>query len=55
MVLLMKEEISERMLKILVCPSDKSKLEYNEKKTHLICSTCGNKYEVKDGIPVFLD
>ena len=51
----MIDELPEKMLKILVCPSDKSKLEYDEKKTCLVCTSCGNKYEIKDGIPVFLD
>jgi uncharacterized protein YbaR (Trm112 family) len=43
-----------KLLEILVCPKDKSKLKLSDDKTELICSNCNNKYLIKNGIPVML-
>ncbi len=46
--------LDERLLKILVCPACRSSLEYKERRKVLICTECGTRYEVRDGIPIML-
>ncbi len=48
----MVEEISDELLEVLACPSDKAKLELKDNK--LICIKCKAVYEIKDGIPVLM-
>ncbi|MCR4283799.1 MAG: Trm112 family protein [Parcubacteria group bacterium] len=50
-----KKEINPNLLQILVCPTDKGKLEYNDKENSLLCLKCGKKYEIKDEIPILLN
>lgn len=42
------------LLKILVCPKCKGKIELNKAGTGLECWTCRLIYPIKDGIPVML-
>lgn len=49
-----KKGASPDLLEILVCPTDKGKLEYNDKENNLLCLKCGEKYEIKDNIPILL-
>jgi uncharacterized protein len=46
--------LDERLLRILVCPACRSPLEYKERRKVLICTECGVRYEVRDGIPIML-
>ena len=46
--------LDERLLQILVCPACRASLEYKERRKVLICTECGTRYEVRDGIPVML-
>ena len=46
--------LDERLLRILVCPACRSSLEYKERRKVLICTECGTRYEVRDGIPIML-
>jgi uncharacterized protein YbaR (Trm112 family) len=46
--------LDERLLQILVCPACRSSLEYKERRKVLICTECGTRYEVRDGIPIML-
>jgi uncharacterized protein len=39
---------------ILVCPVDKSGLNEDETTSDLVCSQCGRRYPVIDGIPIML-
>ncbi|MBI2650666.1 Trm112 family protein [Candidatus Woesearchaeota archaeon] len=39
---------------ILACPLCKADLEYAKGKKGLVCSGCGEKYPIKEGIPVLL-
>ena len=39
---------------ILVCPADHSPLREDEVASQLICTDCGRRYPVRDGIPVML-
>ena len=46
--------LDERLLRILVCPACRAPLEYKERRRVLICTGCGHRYEVRDGIPILL-
>ena len=49
-----KEPIPGELYDILACPMCKADVRYNGDKTALICVKCGNRYPIKDGIPVML-
>jgi len=51
----MTQQISEDLLKILVCPICKSELGYSKEKSTLQCTKCKNIYEIKDDIPILLN
>ncbi len=44
--------ISEELLALLVCPVDKEPVRADG--DHLVCTACGRKYPVEDGIPNML-
>ena len=44
----------ERLLELLVCPADKSKLSLNEAADILECPLCKIRYKLREGIPVML-
>jgi uncharacterized protein YbaR (Trm112 family) len=46
--------IDPQLAAILVCPVDKSDLSEDEATSHLVCTECGRRYPVRDGIPVML-
>ena len=46
--------LDERLLRIIVCPACRASLEYKERRRVLICTGCGHRYEVRDGIPILL-
>jgi uncharacterized protein YbaR (Trm112 family) len=46
--------LDDRLLRILVCPACRSALEYKDRRKVLICTECGIRYEVRDGIPIML-
>jgi len=46
--------IDETLLEILVCPSCRAAVEYLEAEQVIVCSGCGYRYPVRDGIPVML-
>ena len=48
------DPIPKDLFDILACPLCKSGLEYTKGKNGLLCSKCGEKYPIKDGIPVLL-
>lgn len=39
---------------VLVCPVDKSDLIENEADKRLVCTSCGRRYPVRDGIAIML-
>jgi uncharacterized protein YbaR (Trm112 family) len=49
-----KDPIPKDLFAILACPICKADLNYNKDKTGLVCTKCGLKYPIKDGIPVLL-
>ncbi|HLE77890.1 MAG TPA: Trm112 family protein [bacterium] len=44
--------INEELLRILACPLDKAPVELHGDR--LVCSQCGRRYPIRDGIPVML-
>jgi len=46
--------INKELMKILVCPADKSELKELVPDGKLECLTCGRRYPVRDGIPIML-
>jgi len=49
-----EEPIPKDLFDILACPLCKADLEYTKDKKGLACSGCGEKYPIKEGIPVLL-
>ncbi len=39
---------------VLRCPVDKGSLNEEEESSRLICTECGRRYPVRDGIPIML-
>ena len=46
--------IDAELLEILACPSCRATVEYIEAEQVIVCSGCGYRYPVRDGIPVML-
>jgi uncharacterized protein YbaR (Trm112 family) len=44
--------VDRELLEILACPVDKSPVR--EEGDRLVCTKCGRRYPVRDGIPVML-
>ncbi len=44
--------MDKELLKILACPACKAGVELRENK--LICTKCGRKYPIREGIPIML-
>jgi uncharacterized protein YbaR (Trm112 family) len=44
--------VDKELLEILACPVDKAPVR--EEGDRLVCSKCGRRYPVRDGIPVML-
>lgn len=46
--------IDAELARILVCPVDHADLDQDEASQRLVCTECGRRYPVRDGIPVML-
>ena len=46
--------LDAELLEILVCPNDRGAIEYLEADQVIVCTMCGYRYPVRDGIPVML-
>jgi uncharacterized protein len=44
--------IDPGLLAILACPADHAPV--TDSQTHLVCTSCGRRYPVREGIPVML-
>lgn len=44
--------VAPELLEILACPVDHAPL--TDATTHLVCTSCGRRYPIRDGIPVML-
>ena len=49
-----KQSLSPFLLSILVCPSSKKSLRYDEKNQELVCDHSNLAYRVEDGVPIML-
>ena len=47
-------KFNKELLKIIVCPSSKGKLIYDEKNNCLIAKTSKFAYPIKNGIPIMI-
>jgi len=46
--------IDKELLDILACPACKSEVTLDEAAQRIVCSGCGRRYPIRDGIPVML-
>lgn len=46
--------IDPDLAEVLVCPVDKSQLEEDSAAARLVCTECGRRYPVRDGVPIML-
>jgi uncharacterized protein YbaR (Trm112 family) len=46
--------IDAQLAAVLVCPADKADLTEDEGSGRLVCTECGRRYPVEDGIPIML-
>jgi uncharacterized protein YbaR (Trm112 family) len=46
--------IDAELAAILVCPVDKADLTEDEEEARLVCTECGRRYPVREGIPIML-
>lgn len=46
--------IDEKLAEVLVCPVDKADLTEDTEARRLVCTECGRRYPVEDGIPIML-
>lgn len=46
--------IDPTLAAILVCPVDKAELTEDTPAERLVCTECGRRYPVRDGIPIML-
>lgn len=44
--------IDSELLKILACPACKSDVQLKEER--IVCTKCGRRYPIRNGIPVML-
>ena len=44
--------IDDELLRILACPVDKSPVELRGDR--IVCTRCGRRYPIRDGIPIML-
>ena len=47
--------MDKELLSILVCPTSKAPLVFDEDNQELVCKASGLAYPIKDGIPVKLE
>ncbi len=49
-------ELKKELLEILACPACDSRppVKLDDKSSRLVCTQCGRKYPVRNGIPVML-
>lgn len=46
--------LDEELMKRLVCPECRSKMEHKDRRKAVVCLGCGLQYTAEDGIPVML-
>lgn len=46
--------IDKELLEILACPACKAEVRLDEPAQRIVCTRCGRRYPIRDGIPVML-
>lgn len=46
--------IDADLAEVLRCPVDRARLTEDEQASRLVCTECGRRYPVRDGIPIML-
>ena len=46
--------IDKELLEILACPACKAEVVLDGPAARIVCTACGRRYPVRDGIPVML-
>jgi uncharacterized protein len=46
--------VDQELLEILICPNCRGDVNYVEAEEVIVCTSCGYRYPVRDGIPVML-
>lgn len=46
--------IDPLLSRILVCPADHASLDEDVAHSRLVCTECGRRYPVRDGVPIML-
>lgn len=46
--------IDATLAEVLVCPADKADLVEDVENEQLVCTNCGRRYPVREGIPIML-
>ena len=46
--------IDKELLEILACPACKAEVVLDEPASRIVCTACGRRYPIRDGIPVML-
>jgi uncharacterized protein len=46
--------VDPELLEILICPNCRGDVDYVEAEDVIVCTSCGYRYPVRDGIPVML-
>lgn len=46
--------IDPALAEVLVCPVDKAGLEEDIEASRLVCTMCGRRYPIREGIPIML-
>jgi len=46
--------IDKELLEILACPACKAEVRLDEPAQRIVCTQCGRRYPIRDGIPVML-
>jgi len=46
--------IDKELLEILVCPDCKADVKLDEEHQKIVCTGCGKRYPIRDGIPIML-
>jgi uncharacterized protein YbaR (Trm112 family) len=46
--------IDKELLEILACPACKAEVLLDESASRIVCTACGRRYPIRDGIPVML-
>ena len=49
-----KDPIPKEIFDILACPLCEAELEYAKDRKWLVCANCGEKYPIREGVPILL-